>query len=88
MAEVVVLPGVEAPHLGAMVTTPVEAVVAGLVENGVTEMVVVGRARDGSLYLAATHGDADRAAGMLMRAVHVLSSEDWTPSDFSTDDEA
>ena len=52
---------------------------AGALENGITEAIIVGRQRDGSLYVAAANGDAEKAAGMLMRAVHMLLSKDWTP---------
>jgi len=88
MAEVIVLPGVERPSLGAVHCLSTEKVCAAAIDAGVTDVVLVGRDRDGSLYVAAGNGDAEKMAGMLMRAVHMLTSDDWTPADFDTDDEA
>lgn len=85
MAEVVVLPGIERPSLGAVRDLSTEKVCAAAIEAGVTEIIVVGRERDGSLYVATGNGDAEKMAGLLMRAVHMLTSEDWTPDTFETD---
>ena len=85
MAEVITMPGVERPSLGSLRILPTEAVCAGALENGITEAIIVGRQRDGSLYVAAANGDAEKAAGMLMRAVHMLASVDWTPDAFDTE---
>ena len=86
MAEVITLPGVERPSLGSTRILPTDAVFGGALENGVTEVVVVGRQRDGSLYVAAANGDAEKVVGMLMRAIHLLTAEDYTPDSFDTDD--
>ena len=72
MAEVITMPGVERPSLWSLHILP-------------TEAIIVGRMRNGSLYVAAANGDAEKATGMLMRAVHMLASEDWTPDAFETE---
>lgn len=71
-AEVHVLPGVERRDL--LDPLPSEQLLAGAIEAGVTDVTVVGRGRDGQLYVATAAADADKAVGLLMRAVAWLSS--------------
>lgn len=71
-ADVLVLPGVERRDL-AGVPGESEVVLRGAIENGVTDVVVVGRDRRGELYIAGAPSDVDRTVGLLMRAVGVLS---------------
>jgi hypothetical protein len=71
-ADVYVLPGVERRDL--MVPLAGAQVLQKAIEAGVEDVTVVGRSRDGSLYIATSLTDADRAAGMMMRAVNWLTS--------------
>lgn len=75
MADIHVLPGVERRDL-AGVALPSEEVLQAAINNGVTDVIVIGRSRDGSLYVAGAPPDVDKAVGMLMRAVSVLASCD------------
>lgn len=72
MADVHVLPGVERWDIGE--TVPSNVVLTSAIENGVTDAVVVGKTRNGDLYIAAECGDADAVVGKLMRAVNVLAN--------------
>jgi hypothetical protein len=72
MAEVHVLPGVERRDL--MVPLPCAELLQKAIDAGVTDAVIVGRARDGSLYVASASTDVDRDVGRLMRAVEFLTS--------------
>lgn len=72
MADVHVLPGVERRDL--LEPLPCEQLFAKAVEAGVIDAVVVGRGRDGQLYVASAGSDVDRDVGLLMRAVTFLSS--------------
>lgn len=72
MAEVHVLPGIERRDL--LAPLPAAELLQKAIENGVTDVVIVGRERDGSLYVASASSDIDRDVGMLMRAVTYLSS--------------
>lgn len=76
MAEVHVLPGIERRDL--LGTLPPEQLFTKAIENGVTDAIIVGRARDGSLYVASCNSDADKAVGMLMRAVSMIASVEIT----------
>ena len=73
MADVHVLPGIERRD---MVSAPTESrlVLEAAIENGITDATVVGRDRQGHLYVAGAQPDVDRTVGLLMRAVSVLSS--------------
>ena len=73
-AEVVVLPGVERRDLDEPV--PDTDVLRWAIENGVTNVIIVGRERNGQLYVASANADADRIVGQLMRAVQYLTSHD------------
>lgn len=72
MAEIFFLPGVERRDLTC---GPTEAsrVLEAAIEAGVTDVVIVGRGRDGELYVAGSCPDVDRSIGFLMRAVSLLS---------------
>ncbi len=73
MAEVHVLPGIERRDLAGHAIPPAEVLQAAI-DKGITDVVVVGRDRQGELYVAGAAPDADRAVGLLMRAVTYLSS--------------
>jgi hypothetical protein len=71
-AEVLVLPGVERRDLGGDLTD--QEVLASTASEGITDIIVIGRRRDGSLYVASANGDADRVVGQLMRAVQFMAA--------------
>lgn len=73
MALVFVMPGVERRDL-AGVEVPSEQVLQSAIDKGVTDVIVVGRSRNGDLYLAGAPPDVDRAVGILMRAASTLST--------------
>lgn len=73
MAEVLVLPGIERRDLIGE-PTPAEQVLNASIEKGVTDVVVIGRHRDGSQYVASSLNDVDKSVGVLMSAVHFLTS--------------
>jgi hypothetical protein len=73
MTNLTIMPGVERRDLaGALVAS--QAVLQAAIDNGVTDVVVVGRSRDGMLYLAAESCDADRTCGLLTRAAAFIAS--------------
>ncbi len=74
MADVHVLPGVERRDIGEGV--PSSEVLRYAMENGVTDVIVVGRVRDGDLYLAAECHDADSVVGKLIRAANFLADSE------------
>lgn len=78
MADVHVLPGVERRDLGA--ACPSADVLAAAIESGVTDVIVVGRGRDGQFYFAAECADADAVVGKLMRGVNMLTDCDVVQS--------
>lgn len=71
MADVHVLPGIERRDLGEPV--PSAAVLQAAIDAGVTDVIIVGRARDGQFYFAAECPDADAVIGKLMRGVATLA---------------
>ncbi len=73
MSEIHVLPGVERRDLVGP-ATDAERVLQTAIDKGNTDVVVVGRARRGELYLAGAAPDADKTVGLLMRAVNMLAS--------------
>lgn len=73
MAEVYVLPGVERRDLAGS-PCPSSEVLQAAIDKGVTDVVVIGRDRQGELYIAGAPPDVDKTVGMLMRAVSILSS--------------
>ncbi|QRG06108.1 hypothetical protein EZH22_24470 [Xanthobacter dioxanivorans] len=73
MAEIHVMPGVErrdliGPEIPARQTLE-EAITAGL-----HDVIIVGKWPDGSQYVAVSMADADRAAGIMLRAANWLTS--------------
>lgn len=74
MADVHVLPGVERRDIGDDV--PSNEVLQYAIQNGVTDVIVVGKGRDGRLYLAAQCANADLVVGKLMSATHFLLSHE------------
>jgi hypothetical protein len=85
MAGVHVLPGIERRDLLGVL--PPEQLLQKAIENGVTDVVIVGRARDGSPYVASCVADADKAVGQLMRAVTFISGSEITNDQVLNTDE-
>jgi hypothetical protein len=71
-AQVLVLPGIERRDLGE--AAPASEVLLKAMEDGITDVIVVGRDRAGDLHISSSSGDADRVVGQLMRAVQFLAS--------------
>lgn len=84
MAEVHVLPGIERRDLAGE-PVPSHEVLRAALDKGITDVIVVGRQRDGTPYVASAGNDVDRDVGMLMRAVSFLSSAELVPSKVDTD---
>lgn len=72
-ADVVVLPGVQRRDLAGEVV-PSRRVLEAAIEMGVTDVVLVGRRRDGSQYVGGESNDVDHSVGVLMNAVHYIVS--------------
>jgi hypothetical protein len=72
MAEVHVLPGVERRDL---VCGPAESdrILHAALDEGLSDVAVIGRDRRGELYVASGCSDVDRTVGLLMRAVARLT---------------
>ncbi len=68
-ADIVFLPGVERRDIDEVGNIDPADVLQGAVENGVTDVIVVGRRRDGSRYVASALPDTDRVLGILVDAV-------------------
>lgn len=71
-ASIVVLPGIERRDLAGMPCNSRDVLQAAI-DNGVIDVMVVGRDRKGGLYVAGAPPDVDKSVGMLMRAVAMLS---------------
>lgn len=71
-ARVIVLPGVERRDLAGSPCKS-SSVLQAAIDGGVTDVIVVGRDRQGKFYLAGAPPDMDRTVGMLMRAVQFLA---------------
>lgn len=71
MAKVHVLPGIERRDLLGVL--PAEQLLQKAIEAGITDAVAIGRDRSGQLYVASCNPDADKAVGMLMRAVNMIA---------------
>lgn len=71
---VVVMPGLERRDLET--DTPSDDVLRAAINAGVNDVIVIGRERNGELYLAAAIADADRVVGRLMWAVQFLASHE------------
>lgn len=76
-ARIYTLPGVERRDLGYMVA--VEAVLAGALARGLTQVGLVGIDRAGRLYVASSNPDMDKLAGLLMRGVSFISNGEAAP---------
>lgn len=73
MAEVLVLPGVERRDLVGP-AVPAAEVLQATIEKGITDVVIVGRHRDGSQYIAGSINDVDKVIGVLFAAATFLAS--------------
>lgn len=71
-AELHIFPGVERRDLGG--NAPIDAVLEGAVESKLIEVIVLGKRPDGSMYFAASDGNADAVVGKLFTAMQWLSS--------------
>ncbi len=76
-AKVYVLPGVERRDMAGTVI-PSEEVLRAAILKGVGDVVLVGRARNGKLYVSSSGNDVDKSCGLLMRAVGMLSNGDFS----------
>ncbi len=85
MAKVFVLPGIERRDLVGE-PMPAAQCLAAAIELGVTDVVIVGRQRDGSQYIAGTCPDVDKAIGVLFAAATYLASSNFA-RDINDDDE-
>lgn len=66
------MPGVERRDLAGSPCLS-SNVLQAAIDNGITDVLVVGRDRKGQLYIAGAPPDVDKSVGMLMRAVSMLS---------------
>lgn len=73
MAEVYVLPGVERRDLAGPPEGDAAHILQRAIDAGITEVVIVGKNRDGEQYVVTSIGDADRAAGIMLRAATWLT---------------
>jgi hypothetical protein len=73
MGEIVLLPGVERPDLVGE-PMPGATVLQEAINLGVEEVVLVGRHRDGSRYVASSVADIDKAVGILMDGVACITT--------------
>jgi len=71
MAEIHVLPGVERRDLLGVL--PAEELLQKAIDQGITDVVIVGRDRAGNPYVASCLSDVDRAVGRLMYAATFLA---------------
>ena len=76
-AKLYVLPGVERRDLAGSTVDSLK-VLQCAIDAGVTDVVVVGRNRQGELYVAGSSPDMDKVTGSLMRAVHMLAGATFT----------
>lgn len=73
MSELLVMPGVERRDLVGE-PVPSEEVLRAAIEKDIRDVVIVGRRRDGGLYVAGESNDADRVAGILARAMNFVAN--------------
>lgn len=71
-AKVYALPGVERRDLHSYV--PTQRLLEKAIEKGLSDVVLVGIDRTGQLYVAGSFQDCDKATGVLMRGVSLISS--------------
>jgi transcriptional/translational regulatory protein YebC/TACO1 len=76
MGDVIPLPGVERRDLTGPVLRSDE-ILQQAIEEGVEDVVVVGRARDGSIFVSGATNDADRVVGILMGGVQWMSQNQF-----------
>lgn len=74
MAEIHVLPGIERRDLAGPAEGDAHRILQAAIGAGVTDVVVVGKCRDGSQWVSTSMGDADRAAGIMLRAANWLTT--------------
>lgn len=72
MADVHVLPGIERRDITGPPADAVD-VLSDAIKHGVTDVVVVGRQRNGAPYIASASNDADKVTGILFRAARLMS---------------
>lgn len=70
MGDISVLPGIERRDIGKPV--PSQVVLQAAIDNGVTDVIILGRSRDGSLYMAAEEANADALAGKVLRGLNFI----------------
>lgn len=73
MADVHVLPGIERRDITGPPRTPAQ-IIQTVVDQGVTDLVIVGRARTGEIYVNSCTNDLDKAAGLLMGGATFLAT--------------
>lgn len=74
MAEIHVMPGVARRDLAGPAEGVAQCVLQAAIDAGITDVVVVGKTREGEQWVSTSVGDADRAAGIMLRAATWLSS--------------
>ena len=79
MAELHIFPGVERRDLLPSIKPKV--VLDKCLEDGVTDLTIIGKARDGSFYLTSCLGDAYKMVGMLHRAITLVSGANLSNQD-------
>lgn len=78
-ADILVMPGIERRDLGEPV--PCEELIKYAQEAGLTDVIIIGRERNGSYYVASAIGDADKVVGRLMWAVNYLACNEIVQSE-------
>lgn len=74
MAEIHVMPGIERRDLAGPAEGDAMRILQAALDAGITDVVVVGKQRDGEQWVSTSMGDADRAAGIMLRAANWLTS--------------
>lgn len=73
MADVLILPGVERRDLVGE-DLPEAEVLQAAIDNRITDVVVIGRQRDGTQYVSSSMCDVDKAVGILFAAATWLAA--------------
>jgi hypothetical protein len=68
---IAVLPGVERRDL--LGETEPSVILQATIDKGITDVIVIGKQRDGEFYLAAADGNADAVVGKLFYAAQWLA---------------
>lgn len=76
MGEVVVMPGIERRDLVGN-PEPADRVLRRALDLGITDLIIVGRRRDGSRFLAGSFNDLDKVVGVLMDGINHVQSHDF-----------